>query len=106
MFELKDSAGNLAEIWFINFGGDDAKVGAYDWRNDTVQMHQPLAVEQLELLGEACRIFRDSQPEKAKMFTKEWLETFDPELAKTVDWTEHPDGYEKACMCGECCSNA
>jgi hypothetical protein len=106
MFYLKDVPGSLAEIWFIDFQGYDRKIGAYDWKNDSVQMHDVVAVDQLELLGEACRIFRNSMPEKAKMFTKEWLETFDPELAKTVDWDEHPEGYEKPCLCGECCSSA
>lgn len=106
MFELRDVPGSLAEIWYIDFQGVDHKIGAYSIVHDTVQMHDVVAVEQLELLGEACRIYRDSQPEKARMFTKEWLETFNPELAKTVDWDEHPEGFEQPCLCGECCSNA
>lgn len=37
---------------------------------------------------------------------REWVETFRPELAHTLEWDEHPDGHNDECFCYECRTQA
>lgn len=35
-----------------------------------------------------------------------WLKRYNPDAAHTVDWDEHPEGYDGPCLCGLCRSYA
>jgi hypothetical protein len=112
MFYLQESTDKIATIFRQNFQFDQAEtgvpeeVGHYFWASDEVHVRSPLSLEDLEEVIRACRTFIGGKPEKYRAFTKEWLEAFQPELAKTYDWDEHPEGYDQACYCGECRSNS
>jgi hypothetical protein len=95
MFHLVETTNDIATIYrscfhLVGPGGDshkevDEEVGCYFWKSDEVKVTTPLSLEELEELIRTCRGFLDSKPEKYKAFTKEWLEAFQPELAKTFD---------------------